>query len=77
MAACSVRDVTWVGGLVVAAALAVAAYALRTAARRARAPAAVPDLASRQIRSATAPSPEEPAVLELLGFRHQGPLPVR
>jgi len=37
----------------------------------------VPDLASRQIRSATAPSPEGPAVLELLGFRHQGPLPVR
>jgi len=75
VAAYSVRDVTWVGGLVVAAALAVAAYALRTAARRARAPAA--DLASRQIRSATAPSPEGPAVLELLGFRHQGPLPVR
>jgi len=69
VAAYSVRDVTWVGGLV------VAAYALRTAARRARAPAA--DLASRQIRSATAPSPEGPAVLELLGFRHQGPLPVR
>lgn len=44
VAAYSVHDVTWVGGLVVTTALAVAAYVLRTAANKARTPAAEPDL---------------------------------
>ncbi|MEU1600807.1 MFS transporter [Streptomyces sp. NPDC005708] len=44
VAAYSVQNVTWAGGIVVVAALAVAAYALRTAPHKAPAPAAEPEL---------------------------------